>query len=175
MLKTNILHVRKQLTPRSKYVFKMGNQKIDYCSEYKYLGLLIDQFLNFEKMSNYFHDPTNRALNSVICKMIKNKGFPFHIFSTVYNACVTTVTEYAHEVIGFHQYSASYDIHSKAIRSYLGVGHSAPLCGIRYEMKLLEPRSRTQIRMMQLYFRINNLTNDRLTKKILNMTNIFPC
>ena len=117
-------------------------------------------------MSNSFSDPADRALSAVIGKMIKNKGFPFNVFEMLYDCCVTTITDYSHEVIGFHQYSGSDNIHTKAIRSYLGVGRSANLCAIRYEMSLMEPRSRTQIRMLRFYFRMLSMENCRLTKKI---------
>ena len=167
------MHVRKPSTPSSKFPFKFGKKKINLCQQYKYLGLVIDQCLNFEKMSNSSFDPSKRALNSVICKMIKNKGFPFDIFQMLYNACVTTVKDYAHEVIGFQEYSGSTKIHNNALRSYLGVGNSANLCGIRSEMAMLEPKSRTQIKMFRFYMRMKNMSDDRLTKKKFFMTKCF--
>ena len=84
----------------------------------------------------------------------------------LYNCCVTSITDYSHEVIGFHQYTGSASIHTKAIRAYLGVGHSANLCGLRSEMGWLEPRSRTQIRMMRYFLKLRKLPDERLTKKI---------
>jgi hypothetical protein len=167
LLKTEVMHVRKPLVPRSRYIFKLGSRKINYCQSYKYLGLYIDQFLNFEKMSNSLLDPAKRALNAVICKMIKNKGFPFNIFQMLYNACVTSVKDYGHEVIGFHEFSGATLLHNKAIRSYLGVGNSANLCGIRAEMGFPEPRSRTQSKMFRFYLHLKSLPDHRLTKKIL--------
>ena len=63
LLKTEILHVRKSLVPCSKFQFKFGKRDIHNCQQYKYLGLYIDQFLNFEKMSNLLAEPSKRALN----------------------------------------------------------------------------------------------------------------
>ena len=83
--------------------------------------------------------------------MIKNNGFPFNIYEMLYNACVTSVKDYAHEVIGFHEYSGASNLHTKAIRNYLGVGNAASLCGLRAEMSWLEPRSRTQIKMINFF------------------------
>ena len=134
LLKTEIIHVRKPLKPRSKYIFKFGAKVINYCQQYKYLGLTIDQFLNFEKMSNSLLAPSNRALSAIMCKMIKNKGFPHDIYEMLYNACVTSIKDYAHEAIGFHEYSGSSSLHNRALRLYLGVGNSANLCGICSEL-----------------------------------------
>ena len=50
--------------------------------------------------------------------------------------------------------------------SYLGVGRSANLCAIRYEMALPEPKSRIHIRMLQFYYRMLNMDNCCLSKKI---------
>ena len=50
--------------------------------------------------------------------------------------------------------------------SYLGVGRSAYLCALRYEMALPEPKSRAHIRMLRFYYRMLNMENCRLTKKI---------
>jgi hypothetical protein len=167
MLKTNIMHVRRNLVTRSKFSFKLGNNIINYCKEYKYLGLTINQFLNFENSSRALFDPAKRALSTVVCKMIKNKGFPYNVYETLYNSCVCSIMDYGHEVIGYHQYPASALLHSKAIRMFLGTGKSAPLCGLRHEMSWPEPRSRTQIKMLNFFFRLSRLPDSRLTKKIL--------
>ena len=166
LTKTEVMHVRKPSVPQSKFKFKFGAKVVNCCKTYKYLGLHINQHLDFEKMSNSFCDPASRALSAVMCKMIKNKGFPFNIFEMLYNCCVTSISDYSHEVIGFHQYSGSALIHSKAIRSYLGVGHSANLCGLRSEMGWMEPRSRSQIRMFRYFLKLKKMPDDRLTKKI---------
>ena len=166
LTKTEVMHVRKPSVPQSKFKFKFGAKVVNCCKTYKYLGLHINQHLDFEKMSNSFCDPASRALSAVMCKMIKNKGFPFNIFEMLYNCCVTSISDYSHEVIGFHQYSGSALIHSKAIRSYLGVGNSANLCGLRSEMGWMEPRSRSQIRMFRYFLKLKKMPDDRLTKKI---------
>ena len=79
---------------------------------------------------------------------------------------MTSISDYGHDVIGFHQYTASSSIHSKAIRAYLGVGHSANLCGLRSEMGWMEPRSRTQIKMFRYFLKLRKMPDDRLTKQI---------
>ena len=91
----------------------------------------------------------------------------------LYDSCVTTIKDYGHEVIGFHEYSGSTNIHTKALRIYLGVGHSANLCGLRSEMTWPEPRSRTQVRMIRFLYRMKSMSDDRLTKKIFRYDQNF--
>ena len=173
LLKTEILHVRKSSITCSKFQFKFGKREINYCQSYKYLGLYIDQFLNFETMSNMLYEPAKRALNAVMCKMFKNKGFPHSIYKMLYDSCVTSIKDYGHEVIGFHEYSGSSNIHTRALRLYLGVGNSANKCGLRSEMSWPEPRSRTQVRMIRFFLRMKSMSDDRLTKKIFKYDQNF--
>ena len=140
---------------------------IDYCKFYKYLGITINQHLNFELISNAQTEPASRALFAVLTKMIKNNGFPLKIYELLYNSCVTSISDYGHEVIGFHQYPAIEKLHSKALRFYLGTGKTAPLCGLRSEMSWPEPRSRTQARMFGYYLHLRDLPDDQITKKVV--------
>jgi hypothetical protein len=164
--KTSILHVMKANTACSKHVFKLGQNVIGYCKTYKYLGITINQFLNFEQIAKAQTDPASRALSAVLTKMIKNGGFPHKIYEMLYTSCVTSICDYGHEVFGFHQYPASEKLHSKALRFYLGTGKTAPLCGLRSELSWPEPRSRTQTRMLRYYFHLRDMENNRLTKKV---------
>ena len=77
----------------------MGKFIISYCKEYKYLGITINQFLNFEHSSNAQAGPAHRALNGIVCKMIKNGGFNLKIYHMLYNSCVCSVMDYGHEII----------------------------------------------------------------------------
>ena len=85
----------------------------------------------------------------------------------LHSSCVTRVCNYTHNVIRFHQYSASNKIHTRAIYSYLGVGHFIPLFALRSEMAWLEPESCMQVKMLCFYYRLKDIDNKKLTKEIL--------
>ena len=51
LLKTNVMHVRNTRTKLSNFVFKLGEGVIKYCDSYKYLGVSINQFLNFNTIA----------------------------------------------------------------------------------------------------------------------------
>ena len=48
LTKTNILHIRKKSQNQSQYWFLLGNKTVEYCTEYKYLGTTINEFLGFD-------------------------------------------------------------------------------------------------------------------------------
>ena len=86
---------------------------------------------------------------------------------TFYAGWTQVYVDYAHNVIGFHQYSASDKRHTKAIRAYPGVGHSAPRLALRSEIAWLEPRSRTQVKILSLYYFLKDMDNNRPARKRL--------
>ena len=47
-MKTKVLHVRKHHVRRTTYQFKFDDKEVELCSSYKYLGLVINDTLNFQ-------------------------------------------------------------------------------------------------------------------------------
>ena len=74
---------------------------------YKYLGCSIDEHLDFDHTVDILADSAGRALSSIITKMIKNGGFPYNVFCTLYQACVSSIVDYGGEVFGFLKYSSA--------------------------------------------------------------------
>ena len=121
LTKTNILHVRKVRKPRSKFMFIFDRRPVPYCEFYTYLGCSINENLNFNFTVSCLADSAGRALGSVITKMIKNGGFPFNVFCTLYDACVCSILEYGAEVFGYKQYDSAFKLHLRAARAFLGL------------------------------------------------------
>ena len=166
LLKTNVMHVKKQQCRRSGFNFIFEGEKLDYCENYKYLGIVINEHLNFEKSTQDLCEAAGRALSGIITKMIKNGGFPLNVYKILYESCVCSITDYGSEVLGFHEYSAREKIHTRAIRAFLGLSKNTPIPGMRAEMGWLEPRSRTQAKMIRMLHRLVCMPPNRLTKKI---------
>ena len=166
VLKTNIMHVRKKRKKITNFVFKLGNKVINLCKEYKYLGVTVNEYLNFEDISSALLDSSNRALSGIITCMIKNGGFPLNVFKILYDSCVCSISEYGSAVWGFHQYNSLTKIHNRAISTYLGQSKCAPLAAQKNELCWLEPRSRTQINRIRFFHRLTKMSCNRLTKNI---------
>ena len=95
---------------------------MEHCQNYKYLGIIINENLNFEKATNDLCESAGRALSGIITKMIKNGGFPLNVYKILYESCVCSITDYGAEVLGFHEYNSREKIHNRAVRSFLGLG-----------------------------------------------------
>ena len=166
LTKTNILHVRPLRKAQSNFTFLFDKNPVAYCTIYKYLGCTVNEHLDYKFTVNLLADSAGRALSSIITKMIKNGGFPYSIFCTLYQACVCSIADYSSEVFGYESFESATKIHLRAARSFLGVPKTTPLSGIISEINLLLPQSRAQIRMIRQYHRVLKMDNSRLTKRI---------
>ena len=95
-------------------MFLFNKRPVPYCTFYKYLGCTINEYLDYSFTAEIQADSAGRALSSIITKMIKNQGFPFTVYSILYQACVCSISEYASEVFGFEQYESTLNIHLRA-------------------------------------------------------------
>ena len=167
LAKTNIMHIRKCQKPQSKFWFIFDHKTVPYCTQYKYLGTTITQYLDYKVTAEIQCDPAGRALSAIITKMIKNSGFPFNIFTNLVDSCVNSITDYSGAVIGFNHYEGPLKIYLRAARAFLGTPKNSIKNAIISEIGWLMPKYRGRIRMIQQLHRMLNMTNDKLTKKVL--------
>ena len=138
--KTNIIHIRQKRKPQSNFTFQFNNKVVAYCQSYKYLGCFIDQHLDYKFTVDILADSAGKALSSVITKMIKNKGFPYSIYTMLYQACVSSVSLYGSEIYGYRHYESLFRLHLRAARAYLGLPKNVASFGLISELDWLLPR-----------------------------------
>ena len=160
------MHIRSNRKQQSKYVFIFDTQPVPYCTSYKYLGANINEFLDFNFTAECLADSAGRALSSIITKMIKHGGFPFNVYTLLYEACVTSISDYGSEITGYTQYEPTVQLHTRAIRAFLGLPKNSCNVGVLSEVNWLLPEYRTQLKMVRQYNRVISMDNSRLTKKV---------
>ncbi len=69
--KSNILHVRQSLITRTNFNFKLGNMLLPIVAQYKCLGMVITEFIDYNVVAQILVDAANRALGSIINKYKK--------------------------------------------------------------------------------------------------------
>ena len=173
LAKTNIMHVRSARKSQSNYFFLFNRRPVPYCKYYKYLGFTINEQLNFSDSNKILSDSAGKALSVIISKMIKNKGFPYNVFSLLLNSCVNSICDYAGEVTGFSEYSSKNKIFLRAARSFLGLPKNCPIPPIIAEIGWLSPVYRTQLKMVRQFNRVLSMPDNRLTKQIVRWDENF--
>ena len=167
LTKTNIMHVRPNRKPQSNFTFLFNWRPIEYCKEYKYLGITLNEFIDYKITTEILSDAAGRALGSIFSKTIKHGGLPYVTYSTLMESCVNSIAYYASEVWGFKSYDASLKLHLRAARFFLGLPKNAPIPAILADIDWLYPVYNTQIKMIRQFHRILKMENTRLTKMIL--------
>ncbi len=63
------MHCRTVPTPMGSHQFTCGKIDIDYCMEYKYLGMWLNEHLNYKKTVAEICKAANRAFGVVMAKL----------------------------------------------------------------------------------------------------------
>ena len=148
-------------------MFIFNKRSVEYCASYKYLGVTINEFLDYNFTAAIQADSAGRALGSIIAKSIKCGGLPYNVFSMLFDSCCSSISDYGSEIWGFEPREEINKIHLRAARTFLGVPKNTTSSGILAEINWLLPENRTWIRMIRQYYRIKGMSSDRLPRKVL--------
>ena len=91
---TGIVHFRTKSKERATFNFQLGDKTIGVLSKYKYLGLLLDEYLNLEGTTEVLANSAGRALGSVINKSKQIGFFKYNSYSTSFLACISPILDY---------------------------------------------------------------------------------
>ena len=69
--KTKIVHLRKKSLPRTDFEFYFGNTKIEICENYKYLGVVLNEYVDFTETSNVLSEAAGKAFSSLVSNLYK--------------------------------------------------------------------------------------------------------
>ena len=89
--KTNIVHFRPRSVPKANFNFKCGEYDIDVCDKYIYLGLTLDEFLDFNVTASFVSKSASRALGLLIAKFKAVGGMPYNVFTKLFESMVWSI------------------------------------------------------------------------------------
>ncbi len=89
--KTKIMHFRTKNTPVTETVFIINGYPLECVSEYKYFGVVMNEYLNYDKTAEVLASSAGRALGSVINKVRVNKDLGFNSYTTLVDNCVVPI------------------------------------------------------------------------------------
>ncbi len=84
--KSKVVHFRYRALRRNEALFRCGDHEIAVIDSYKYLGLILDEFLDFNITAKMVAQSASRALGLLIAKFKRMGGMPY----TVFPNCTTT-------------------------------------------------------------------------------------
>ena len=132
--KTKIVHFRRKVDTIIKYYFKWGNQSLAYTNTYRYLGLHLNEHLEYNHTVQVLSLATSRSLGGLLYKYYKNKGLYYITFTKLYENTVVPVFSYSSSVWGYKHQARIDVIQNRAMRLYLGCGKTAAILAMEVEM-----------------------------------------
>ena len=130
------------LTPAKQKLFILGinpslgplsTLNVDPSSElevvpwYKYLGVWLDEYLDYQNCVNALNESARKALSLLIAKSKQFGNFPFEAFSSLYDSLVIPRIDYGAGVWGYRTFPKLQTIQNKAIIHILCVGKNCPV------------------------------------------------
>ena len=164
--KTQIVHFRHHNTTKTTISFKFGSETLKTVTHYKYLGVTLDEHIDFELNSSILADAAGRALGAIRSKLKQLKECGYGAFNTLFNSGVLTICDYSAGVWGTNIFTKSEQVQYKAARYFLGVHRFAPIEALLGDMGWSTARTRHKILMLQYWNRLCLLPNDRITRSL---------
>ena len=164
--KSKVVHFRPRSVAMTCYSFTYGCENIEIVSRYKYLGLVFDEFLDYNVTASVLADSAGRALGAIYNKFKLNKGFGYDTYTTLYESGVIPIMDYCAGVWGYNVLDKIDTVQNRALRLYLGVHKFAPNKAINADMGWITSRTRRHISMLSLWNRLVQMDDNRLTKQV---------
>ena len=163
--KTKIIHFRPKRSAKTNFNFAFNGMKLDIVAHYKYLGVILEEHLNYRLTAETLSGAAGRALGGVISKFKTLKNVGFHTYDKMYHTSVVSVMDYSSSIWGYNNYIEGDKIQYRAIRYFLGVHNKAALLGLEGEIAWNSFKIRQSINMVRLWNRLLLLDSNRLTRK----------
>ncbi len=163
--KTKIVHYRTARKSRTKYDFKWNDQKIEISSGYKYLGVFLDEHLNFESHCENISSSAGRALGKILSKFSVFRDIGHKTFTKVFKTNVESIMNYGVSVICDKPYNFE-RIQSRAIRYFLGVHPLTPIPSLFGEVGWISFKYTRWVSLCRTWNRYVNMDDDRINKAI---------
>ena len=164
--KTQIVHFRQWSKPQSPFIFHFESHNLKTVRYYKYLGVTLDEHIDFELNSSILADAAGRALGAIRSKLKNLKECGYGSFNTLFNAGVLTICDYAAGVWGTKTYAKTEQVQYKAARYFLGVHRFAPIEALLGDLGWFTAKTRHKILILQYWNRLCLLPDNRITNYI---------
>jgi len=132
--KTKVIHFRPKACIRTDFRFMCLGKPVEAVDSYKYLGLLLNEHLDMQKIAQAISKSAHRALGVLIAKHKAFGGMPHAVFTKLYDNLVAPVIEYAAALWGVREYSCIGTVQNRACRFFMGCSKFTPNTAVRGEM-----------------------------------------
>ena len=166
--KTQVVHFRQHCVEQSQYIFKLGSDVLKTVQNYKYLGVVLDEHMDFELNASILAEAAGRALGAIRSKLKYLKECGYKSFNTLFKAGVLTIADYSAGVWGTKSFPKSEQVQYKAARYFLGVHRFAPIEALLGDMGWTTAKTRHKVLILKWWNKLCCLPRDRLVRKLFD-------
>ena len=171
--KTQVVQFRQANSPKNNFSFKFGNQSLDIVTYYKYLGVIFDEHLTFEKNASILAEAACRALGAIRSKMKSLKSCRYNTFNTLFNSGVLSISDYSAGIWGTKKFVKTEQVSYKVARYFMGVHRYAPVEALLGDMGWLSANSRHKILLLKQWNRLTKIPETRITRRVFDWDRLY--
>ena len=164
--KSQFLHFRPKSHTITNYLFKFGQVELSVVHQYKYLGVIYDEFCNFDIAARTLAAAGGRALGEIYCIKRKLSGVGFKTFTKLTESYIDPIVTYASSVWGLKSFSFPGATQNRAVRMFLGVHRFAPNNAINSDIGWRFALTKRRLCALRLWNKLCLLPPNRLCKQI---------
>ena len=137
---------------------------ISYASIYKYLGLVLDAYLDYSVTAKFVAQSASRGLGLVIDKCKTVGGVPYNVFTKLYDSIVWPMISYGAAIWGHKEFTCISAVQSRTMRFFLGIGKYTRNAAVLGEMGWIPPSIRQWTSIAAFWSRMSCINSHRLNK-----------
>ena len=92
--KTKIVHFRPKRKGRTRFEFKYNDSVIEIIDSYKYLGVYLDEHLDYNKCVSGLADSAGRALSGILSKITALRDCGYKTYTKLFDSGVVPILNY---------------------------------------------------------------------------------
>ncbi len=165
--KSKVVHFRSASTNRTNSTFRCGDTVLEIVDCYNYLGILLTEHLDYNRMARAAASSASRSLGLLISKYKRIGGMQHKTFTKLYDSMVWSVMDYGAGIWGAYNMTCIEAVHNRAMRFFLGVRKYTPNAAVCGDMGWVPPVVRQWGAVSRLYMRIRNIDPGRLAYRVL--------
>ena len=171
--KTKVVHFRIRKKKLTTATFMYGGKPLEIVDCYKYLGIIFDEFLEFDLGVKALSGAGGRALGKIFASHKRLNGTGFDTFTQMYESMVDPIIFYGAGVWGTKKFTQPVAIQNRAQRLFLGVHKYACNEAVNGDMGWRSSVTKQQLWVLRLWNHLCEMDESRLCKKIFNIDHKF--
>ncbi len=165
--KSKVVHFRRDLSvQRAVGPFLYGESLLEVGDRYRYLGVVLIEFLVMSVTAKHIACAAHRALGLLIAKGQRHGDFPFEVFSKLYDSLVQQIMDYGASVWGHKSFSCIDAVQNRAMRYFLGVGKRTPVAAMQGDIGWSVPAHRQWLFVIRQWCRLAQMDPGRINKRV---------